>query len=230
MRILLIPILLTLHSLSDTYIHNSTITNSTIGSNISIKQGSGVLSTKHIVPRERFNKIDIEIPADVVIQQSLQKAITLKMEKDFIDNVSFKVSNHTLNITTKGNINSNSKIDITISTEQLNALVVSSTANVTVEGFDSKSFELSTSGTSKVTFLSGDIESLSLESRGTSRIDLEQIRVKRAKIVSGGTSQTKIDVSDNLTVRLSGISKVRYSGNPQVNQKLSGLGKLIKTR
>ena len=108
--------------------------------------------------------------------------------------------------------------------------IVSATANVTVDGFSSKSFKLSTSGTSKVTFLSGDIENLSLESRGTSKINLEKIQVKKAKIVSKGTSQTKINVSDNLTVRLSGISKVRYSGNPKVNQSLSGLAKLIKTR
>ncbi|SFV63441.1 hypothetical protein MNB_SV-12-383 [hydrothermal vent metagenome] len=230
MRILFIPILLTLPSLSDTYIHNSIITNSTVGSNISMQQGSGILATKNVMLRGEFNKINIKIPADITIHQSSKKAITLKMEKDFIDNVLFEVNNSTLNIGTKGSINSRLKIEIVVSTASINALSVSSTADVTVDGFSVKSFELFSAGTSKVTFLSGDIGTLSLQSKGTSQINLEQIQVKRAKIVSQGTSRTNINVSDNLTVKLSGISKVEYSGNPKITQKLSGLGKLIKAK
>ena len=229
MRILLIPLLLTFPALSDTYIHNSIITNSTIGSNIQ-GQSSGILSTKSITPKGTFTKINIKIPANVRVKQSSQGAVTLKMEKDFINNVQFKVSNGTLNISTTGSINTSSKIDIVINTKSIDALSVSTTAKVIVEGFDSNYFNLSAFGTSKVTFRSGDIETLSLQSGGTSRVDLSQIHIKNAKIVSKGTSRTKIDVSDSLTVQLSGISKVRYSGNPQINKSISGLGKLIKTR
>jgi hypothetical protein len=224
------PILLTFPALSDTYIHNSVITNSTIGSNIPIAQSSGILSTKSITPREEFNKIDIKIPANVRIKHSLRKAITLKMEKDFIDNVQFKVSNGTLKISTTGNINSRSKIEIVIATNSMDALRVSTTAKVIVDRVSSNYFDLLTFGTSKVTFHSGDIGTLSLQSGGTSRVNLSGVHIKNAKIVSKGTSRTKIDVSDNLTVKLSGISKVRYSGNPQIRKSISGLGKLIKIR
>ena len=142
MRILLMPILLIFPALSDTYINNSVITNSTIGSNIPMVQGSGILSTKNITPRGKFDKIDIKIPANIKIEQSSQRAITLKMEKDFIDNVQFRVSNGLLSIGTVGSINSRSKIEIVISTESLESLSVSSTANVKVDGFSSNHFDL----------------------------------------------------------------------------------------
>jgi hypothetical protein len=230
MRILLMPILLTFPSLSDTYIHNSVITNSTIGSNIPIEQSSGILSTKSITPRGEFHKIDIRVPANVRVEQSSKRAIRLKMEKKFIDNVEFRVSNGTLTVTTIGSINSRSKIEIIIPMDSIDALRVSTTAKVILNRVSSNYFDLSAFGTSKVIFRSGDIGTLSLHSGGTSRVDLSRVHIKNAKIVSKGTSRTKIDVSDNLTVKLSGISKVRYSGNPQIRKSISGLGKLIKTR
>jgi len=231
MRTLLIPLLLTLPALSDTYIHNSTISNSIIGSNISnttSSRSSGTLSTKTVHLGKIFNSIAINLPANITIHHSPKQSMTITMEKKFLKNISTSINNNQLNIATIGSINTRSKINITINMPLLSGLDVRSTAKVTVNNFNINSFKLSTAGTSRVTFLSGRVQNFFLNSSGTSKISLEAIDVKNATIVSKGTSKTRIKVDHKLNVDLSNIAKVMYIGNPIINKKLTGLGKLIK--
>jgi hypothetical protein len=229
MRFLLIPILLTSSVLSDTYIRNSVISNSVIGDNFSsIKEYSSTLSTKNIIPKGKFSKIEIKFPAKLTITKSSFSNIKLKMDKNFIDNIFFKVYNDTLHIYTDSSISTRLKTEIVINAKFLEMLKVGGTTNAYIKGFNVSSFKLLVSGTAKVTFLSGSINRLSLQSSGTSKINLDKIYVNQATIESRGTSKTIINVSEKLNVNLSGIAKVQYFGNPRIQKKTKGLGKLIK--
>ena len=229
MRTLLIPLLLTFPALSDTYIHNSMITNSVIGSNIiSHSNDTGLLLTKDIELQKNFNSIKINLPAKVEIRYAPKKSFMITMEKIFINNISIKTHNNRLEVKTIGSINSRFKINIIINTPSLEILDVSSTAEVLLNDFHIEDFKLFTSGTSKVTFVSGKIKNLFLNSKGTSKIYLEKIDIKNATIVSKGTSKTWIKVSNNLDVDLSNIAKVMYKGKPTIQKSLVGLGKLMK--
>ncbi len=229
MRLLLIPILLTSSILSDTYIKNSVISNSIIGDNFSsIDRSSSTFGSKHIRPRAKFSGIEIKFPAKLTVVKSSTPNIKLKMDKKFIDNILFKVYNDTLHIYTDSSINTNLKTEIIVQTESLNMLKVGGTTAVDIKGFTLQNFKLFVSGTAKVTFLSGSINHLFLQSEGTSRISLEKIYVKRARVVSKGTSKITINVNETLNVNLSGISKVKYFGNPTIQKRIKGLGKLIK--
>ena len=232
MRFLLIPILLTSSAFPDTYIKNSVIRNSIIGDNLShtqqTEQSSASSTTKHVIPHGKFSKIEIKFPAKLRIEQSSKPDIKLKMDKNFIDNILFKVYNDTLHIYTDSSINTRLQTEIVVHTQLLNMLTIGGTTYADIQGFNSTNFKLRASGTSKVTFSSGSITNLTLNSEGTSKINLEQIRVKYASIISKGTSKTTINVSEDLNVNLSGISKVRYFGNPKIQKRIKGLGKLIK--
>lgn len=229
MRLLLIPILLTSSALCDTYIKNSIISNSIIGDNLSSSyQTSGTSISKNIKLNAKFSKVEIKFPAKVTIKQSSKTDVTLKIDKNFMDSVSFKVYNDTLHIDTHGSINTNIQTEIVIHSELLNMLTIGGTTHLYAEGFNPTNFNLLTSGTAKVTFLSGSIENFFLESAGTSQINLEKIDIRNATIVSKGTSSTTINVSKNLNVKLHGISKVKYFGNPNIQKRIKNLGKLIK--
>ena len=230
MRLLLIPILLTSTALPDTYIKNSVITNSVIGDNFSStgRSSSSSLVTKNITPKAKFSKIEISFPAKLTIQKSSISDIKLRIDKNFKDNILFKVYNDTLHIEVDGTINTRLKTEIVVGTQYLDMLKVGSTTAVYIKGFNLSTFNLFVSGTAKVTFLSGHIDNLSLRSEGTSRISLEKIDINRATIVSKGTSRTTINVNEFLNVNLSAISKVKYFGNPRIKKKIKALGKLIK--
>ena len=229
MRFLLIPILLTSSAFSDTYIQNSTISNSIIGDNFSTtQQRSSISTTKSIKLNKSFSKVNIGFSAKIIIKKSSKSDAILKIDKKFIDNISFKVYNDTLHIDTHGSIHTAIQTEIIIHSELLDMLTVGGTTRASIEGFHSANFNLRTSGTARVTFLSGGIENFFLNSRGTSQISLENINVQNATIVSKGTSKTTINVSNNLNVKLRGISKVKYFGNPKIQKNIKNLGKLIK--
>ena len=232
MKILLIPLILTSFSSSDTYIHNSIITNSMIGNNISSsaekKQSS--LINKHIILEENFSKIHVNFPLELSIQKTFKNDIKLEIDKNFKNNISFKVYNDTLHINLIGNINTRLRTKVTIGTASLNELTLGNTTHANIKGFNSKNLKLSVSGTAKVNFSSGSIENLFLEAKGTSKIHLEKIAISNATIIATGTSKTVINVNNHLDVDLSGVSKVKYLGNPSIKKKLNRLGKLIKIK
>ena len=229
MKILIIPLILTSFSSSDTYIQNSVITNSMIGSNISYGSAKhSSLIKKQIILKENFSKINVNFPIELNIQKSFKNNIKLEIDKNFKKNISFKVYNDTLHINLVGNINTRLRTKVTIDTGSLNELTLGNTTHANIKGFNTKNLKLFVSGTAKVNFSSGSIENLFLESKGTSKIHLEKISVSNATIIAKGTSKTVINVNDNLNVTLSGVSKVKYLGNPSIKKTLNNLGKLIK--
>ena len=229
MKILLIPLILTSFSSSDTYIKNSVITNSMIGSNISYGSAKhSSLIKKQIILKENFSKIHVNFPIELNIQKRFKNDIKLEIDRKFKKNISFKVYNDTLYINLVGNINTRLRTKVTIGTGSLNELTLGNTTHANIKGFHSKNLKLFVSGTAKVNFSSGSIENLFLESKGTSKIHLEKISVRNATIIAKGTSQTVINVKNNLNVTLSGVSKVKYFGNPSIKKTLNNLGKLIK--
>ena len=231
MKILVIPLLLTSIISSDTYIHNSIITNSVIGSNISSSsEKHSSFIDKQIILKENFTKIHVNFPLKLNIYKTLKNDIKLRIDKNFKDNISFKVYNDTLHINLIANINTRLRTQVTIGTRSFNELTLGSATHANIKGFNNKNLKLSVSGTAKVNFSSGSIENLFLEAKGTSKIHLEKISVSNATIIAKGTSKTVINVNDNLNVTLSGVSKVKYLGNPSIKKTINNLGKLIKIK
>ena len=230
MKRLFIPLLLTSFASSDTYIHNSVITNSIIGNNISNTGKHSSLINKQIILNKNFHKIHVNFPLELNIQKRFKKNINLQIDKNFKNNISFKVYNDTLYINLIGSINTRLRTKVTIDTGSLDELTVGNTTHANIKGFNSQSLKLSVSGTAKVNFLSGSIENLFLEAKGTSKIHLEKIAISNATIIATGTSKTVINVNNHLDVDLSGVSKVKYLGNPSIKKKLNRLGKLIKIK
>ena len=231
MKILLIPLVLTSFALSDTYIHNSVITNSMIGNNISSSLAKhSSLINKHIILEKSFSKIHVNFPLELTIQKNFKNDIKVEIDKNFKDNISFKVYNDTLHINLIGNINTRLRTKVTIGTRSFNELTLGHTTHANIKGFSLKNLKLSVSGTAKVNFSSGSIENLFLEAKGTSKIHLEKISISNATIIAKGTSKIAINVNDSLNVNLSGVSKVKYWGNPLIKKTLNNLGKLIKMK
>jgi hypothetical protein len=231
MKILLTSLLFTSLVLSDTYIKNSVITNSIIGGNFSSSTGeSSSLISKNIVLNKHFTKISINLAGNIRIEKSQKSQLKLTLDEKILDKLSFKVYDDTLYLDRIANINTRLPIDIVLYVNSFKELSVHSTARLNIRGFDLSSLSLFTFGTSKVTFISGSIRDLFLDSRGTSKINLKDIYVKNVVIKAKGTSKIEINLDGSLNVDLSGISKVKYRGNPKIKKSIRNLAKLIKIR
>jgi len=231
MKILLIPLFFSSFALSDTYIKNSVITNSIIGNNfVSSEKEAFSLASKNITLNKSFTKLSINLAGNIRIEKSNSPHIKLTSDKKILDKFSFKVLDDTLYLDTTASINTKAPINIVVYTSSFKELSVQGTARLDITGFDLHRLNILSSGTSRVTFVSGSIENFSLNSRGTSKVNLKDIYVKNAVITAKGTSKTEININGNLSVDLSGISKVKYWGNPNIQKRTKNLAKLIKMK
>jgi hypothetical protein len=231
MKFLLISLFLASFVSADTYIQNSIITDSIIGNNISSSSNNpSSFINRQVIVEESFSKVHVNFPLELSIKKTSKNNIKLKVDKKFKDNISFKVYNDTLHINLIGSINTRLRTKVTIGIPSLNELKLGNTTDANVKGFNSNNLKLLISGTAKVNFSLGSIENLFLEAKGTSKIHLEKISISNATIIAKGTSKIMINVNNNLNVTLSGVSKVRYLGNPSIKKTLNNLGKLIKIK
>jgi hypothetical protein len=199
---------------------DSVVSNSNIGYNGSASTGSS--DSKNINIEESFNKIDINIPANLTIKISSSRAINLETDSNALDKIEFRVKNSTLFIRTNGNISSSHGLDISISNPSLKSLRVDGAIDAVVKGLHTNRLELLINGASDISVLSGNIGRLYIKANGSYDINLEESMVQNATIEASGAGDIKVAVSKYLDVNLKGNVDVRYSGSPRIKKHISG--------
>ncbi|MDQ4093115.1 MAG: DUF2807 domain-containing protein [Actinomycetota bacterium] len=77
--------------------------------------------------------------------------------------------------------------------------------------------------------LSGEVRDLDLSGAGTSRLLLADLVVRNLDAELSGTSHATVTVSDTLDAQTTGVSVLRYRGNPRVtNQQTSGVSSIAR--
>ena len=223
MRILPLLITSTLSLFSETYIINgSTI----IGD---IKQNNpSELTQKNIALSETFSKINLKLPATFVVNtQSDENRVQLELDKEIIDTIQVYVKQNQLYIHASKNIKTNLPIHVSIySKEKIEDIQTEGSTNLLLNGSNQPRLHLDTQGISKIKVSSGDIGTLQINTEGSYRINFMKVQTQNASIQAKGIGKIKLNVSDNLEVKLSNMAKVDYHGQPQITQSLKGLSRL----
>jgi hypothetical protein len=78
--------------------------------------------------------------------------------------------------------------------------------------------------------LSGSADELDIILSGAGRINALDLFAQKCAVQSSGAGVCSLYAVSELAVKLSGIGKVRYGGNPTVKSEISGLGKLVSIK
>ena len=154
--------------------------------------------------------------------------ITIFVTADLISKISTSGSSdicfvdyQTNDITVKTSGSSNAHGSLTASSVVLNSSG-SSEADLQL---DCKSLTNGDSGSSKYK-LKGWADNYEISCSGSSNIEAFNLETKRMTVKSSGSAKIDATVLETLNVNISGSGRVRYKGNPQVSQKISGSGKV----
>ena len=226
MKILPILMLFAISSFAETYISGSVITNSVINDGGADHKGSGVITSKNITALS-FNKIDIDIPADVTIDRADSQKISIKTDKNIIEKIKIYVKQNTLFIRAKGSFQSSRGINITLSNPHLNRLTIDGASTIKLNGFNEKSFTLTLDGASDVSFHNGNFDNFFIKADGSYGVDLENVNIKKAKIKAEGSGDIKVNVSNYLQVDLKDTVEVKYLGHPKIKKSIKDVSELI---
>ncbi|MCB0515498.1 MAG: DUF2807 domain-containing protein [Chitinophagales bacterium] len=207
-------------------------------------------------PFTQFDALEIEGPFNVQIEQSEQWQVRVEGDKQAVEKISLHQNGDQLEITFEEddsfwknfwkNANSSDKVWIFIQTPKLKKVTASMAGklyfynlqqeelSVDLSGATKSNFEniqieqlnLDLSGASDIT-LKGNVHQCDIASSGASSINALNMYTHNMNLDLSGASSADVNVSKQLSLSLSGASKVTYKGSPKIEKSnISGMSKV----
>lgn len=193
-----------------------------------------------------YSSIEVGGAFEVFLTKSNEFSLVVEADENLHSLIITEVKDGVLHIRSKENIcNAKAQI-IRLSLPTFNAIKASGAAELeSKDAFEMEKLELSISGASEVELnvntklvvsklsgaseleLAGKADTHAIDMSGASELDAESFMVNKYAIECSGASECAINVSDELNVKASGASEVKYTGKPStITKSLSGASEL----
>lgn len=198
-----------------------------------------------------FEKVEVSGAIDVVLNTGNKSEVIINADSTIIPYLVTEVKNNELKIYLKdidGFIHlKNNKILVTVTTPSILEIESSGACDVKVNNLKTDMFKVTLSGacdlngnfecnildleTSGATDskLSGKVKNFNVELSGAGDIKAFDLIANNIKAEGSGAGKIEITVMDSLNVELSGVSELKYKGEPKyIKTDVSGVSKLTK--
>jgi hypothetical protein len=198
-------------------------------------------------PITAFTTLKIPGTGKITLRIGTTPALKIRTDKAILDKLIIEQDGNTLTLSQKNGIGFtiNTPIEYEITTPSLQNITIAGSATVialdpltgpelkiTIAGsgdiqasLDVKQLEISIMGAGKLE-LSGKTETLSHTVLGSGDLKGERLDGTDAKITILGSGNTDIGTFKDLDITIAGSGDVMYSGNPRIQSKIPGSGKL----
>lgn len=209
---------------------------------------SGFAQAKEKRDVDDFSSVAFGVSGDVFIKQGSQFSVVLEGDQDLLDEITTKVSNGRLLIRKPDWRRArNEKLTAYITMPEINGLSMSGSGHLENEGpfnCDDLSISVSGSGSIKLDELEADEVSMSISGSGSISVEgqgsdvadisisgsgsvtAENFKLSDVDVSISGSGRCKIWVEDALVARISGSGNLYFKGDPNVDAKSSGSGKV----
>jgi hypothetical protein len=189
-------------------------------------EGSG---TRKEEKREgkNFNALRVSGAYDLTVTLGEDESLTLSGDDNLLPLIETSVEGGVLIVKNRKSISPKLPLRLTISAKALRELKVSGSLRGSVTGLDTDVFGLVASGSCRLT-LAGRADALTMSVSGSGSLDAAGLRAKVATVKISGSGDADVEVSESLSVKISGSGKVRYGGEPKnVDRDISGSGSVV---
>lgn len=178
-----------------------------------------------------FNKIQAEGASNIILKQGEPFSVEVKGDEKDLKNLITDVNGTTLYVGTKGNIDGEIKVYVTM--KDLSSIVSSGASVVTSDSsFTCDKLSINASGASKVkldliakevqtvltgasnTILSGAAEVHICSISGAASLKSYKLTTVNSNLTASGASSAKVNVNQKFNAVASGASNVKYIGEP----------------
>ena len=187
---------------------------------------SGVITDREFEYRN-FAEVEISSAIDYEIRKADHFSVISTAAKHLIYKLDISQAGRTLVVALKPGSYGNSHFKVTVLMPVLTRLMASGASNGSVSGFDSADFEMLIEGASRCD-LDGSASNADMSVNGVSRLDASDFRVQNADIEVSGASSATVYVLGRLDVEVSGLSTLRYLGDPELGAvNLAGISRVV---
>jgi hypothetical protein len=226
----------------------TTIANAQWYSKNSIK-GNGKIITEKRVTAD-YDEIKIAGFFDVELVSGKEGNISIQGEENLLQYIKTETENGVLKVFTekKSNISTNKKILITIPFENINAVSLSGSGNLSTKTtIKTNKFKTNLAGSGDITLtvvaieieadlsgsgtliLKGNTDSLMTKLVGSGDVNTADLKSKNADVSVTGSGDVTLNCSNNLKARVSGSGDIYYTGNPKTKDaNVNGSGDITQ--
>ena len=179
-----------------------------------------------------FDSIELRGVTDLDITVGEAFSAMLEVEDNLAEYVLIDVRRGRLIIELEDDIelDTDEGIILHLSMPELVEMEIKGVSQVNATGIDSDELSIEFSGVGGME-LSGKAERLDVALTGVGQLDLRDLEAVDVEVAHSGVGKIHVYASERLDAAMSGIGKIRYSGDPDdVDRAESGLGRIVAAR
>lgn len=165
------------------------------------------------------------------IKYGTEFKVVLKGSNNLLPYFKTEVSNNKLYLGYENANIERDDVQVEVTLPLIRGIALSGSSKVNIDGeFPAVNvFTSDISGSATVTLTNNlSADDLDVTISGSGEMDLEKLTVKHASINISGSGNARVQVRDEMKATIIGSGKVYYLGNPTIDSRISGSGKIIK--
>jgi hypothetical protein len=188
-------------------------------------QGSGTAKTEARNVGE-FTDVVLKGPVTLDISVGSPGSFSVSADDDLLPDIETNVSKNTLTVDATG-IEPVTPVRVVAVVASLQGIKTTGPSTVTGTSLGSASkMHIDINGTASVSLVGVGRATLVIDMVGAGRVDASSLPAKAADVEVKGAGTVQVNVEKSLKARLDGPGVVTYSGDPQVDAKVSGGGEV----
>jgi hypothetical protein len=192
---------------------------------VSSSRGSGVSVTeaRDVAP---FSRVDLAGANTVAIRVDAPRSVAVTGDDNLVDRVTTTVRAGRLVIDDTGSFSTRAPMHVAVSVPSLDAVAISGSGTVTVEGMAGAEFRAELTGEGTLV-ASGTTERLTATLAGAGTLDLHDLAATDATARLEGAGTIRVRATSTLDATLTGVGTILHSGDPAVVVHDTGTGSVV---
>lgn len=194
------------------------------GSSSSTTEGSGVAATqvRHL---PAFDRVELAGSNNLVVRVGGTQAVVVRGDDNLLDRVTTTVRSRSLVVgSTPGGFTAHSPTSVDVTVPALEAVSLTGSGTVVIDGFEGKSLGVSLPGSGTFTG-TGSATRLDVMVSGSGTAQFTRLVAEDVHAVVSGSGSVFVTATARLDAEVSGTGSILYSGHPRdVVRRVTGTG------
>jgi Putative auto-transporter adhesin, head GIN domain len=187
-------------------------------------EGSGVpaTQTREVAP---FSGVELAGANNVIVHVGETQSVVVHADDNLLDRVTTEVQSGRLVIGNEpGSFSTKSPMVVEIAVPSLDALTLSGSGNISVEGVAAKSLDVSLPGSGMLSG-AGSADRLDVTVGGSGTVQFTELAAKHVRAGVSGSGSIFVTATESLAASVSGSGAIIYAGSPgEVTRDITGSG------
>ncbi|MBN2446103.1 MAG: DUF2807 domain-containing protein [Phycisphaerae bacterium] len=184
--------------------------------------GSGVVKTESRAVAA-FDRVELTIAATITISVGGEQSMAITTDDNILELITTTVADGHLVIGCENTISPSVPITIDISIPSLAEVNLTGAGTISISGVNSETLELAIQGAGDIN-VSGKVDALAARISGAGNIGAAGLATREAVVRLTGTGSASVSPTETLDAIITGVGSITYAGDPEVTQKISGIG------